>query len=534
MKKIWIVAIMAAFSVPALAQKNKQAPITPAPQGWHHLDMKNGGYRGISTEEAYNLLKGRKSETVVVAVIDDGVDVNHEDLKSVIWTNPKETDGNGKDDDNNGYVDDVHGWNFIGGKTADIDQDAVEMTRVYKSLKGRFEGKTAAQVAEADKADYARYVAVKKDWQKEHDQLQNQLDLIAGIEGIFRGASGGENMVSLFKVKDYLKTYKPTTKTEKKAKLVLKLQLMQAKEDRMIPIDLAFAKGKEQISSRLNYHMNPEFDPRASVVGDDYANSKEKIYGNNHVISHNGDHGTHVAGIIAGDRKNDIGMKGVADNVKIMAIRVVPDGDERDKDVANAIRYAADNGAKVVNMSFGKSYSWDKKVVDDAVKYAASKDVLLVHAAGNDAKNTDKANNFPKRTFEDGKQAENWLEIGASSWMPGDEAPARFSNYAQNSVDVFSPGVDIYSTVKDSKYDSYDGTSMASPVTAGIAALIRSYFPSLSAKDVKQIIIDSAIPYTEKVKIPGGKKKVDMKTLCRTGAIVNAEKAVKLAMERAK
>lgn len=533
LKKIGLAVVMLAIALPVSAQKNKPA-VPPAPAGWHHLDVAEG-YKGISTEKAYELLKGRTSQTVVVAVIDDGVDVAHEDLKSVIWTNPKEVAGNGKDDDGNGYVDDVHGWNFIGGKNADIDQDATEMARVYKSLKTRFEGKTAEQVAAADKADFARYQQVKKDYDKQRNEYVEQLDMMKAVENIFKSAAKGGEMVTTTAVKEYLKTYKPVTKAEKKAKTLTKIGLLKNKEERTLPVNKLFTKAIEQLSVFVNNHYNADFDPRAEVVGDNYANSNERVYGNNHYISHNGDHGTHVSGIIAADRTNEIGMKGVADNVKIMVLRVVPNGDERDKDVANAIRYAADNGAKVVNMSFGKSYSWDKKVVDEAVKYAASKDVLLVHAAGNDNKNTDEKDNFPNRKFEGGGEADNWLEIGASSWKPGIDGLATFSNYGKNNVHVFSPGVDIYSTVKgEGAYDSYSGTSMAAPVTAGIAALLRSYFPKLTAVQVKQILLDSAIPVTEKMKIPGGKKKVVMKELCRTGAIVNAAAAVKMAMEQSK
>ncbi|MBX7241479.1 MAG: S8 family peptidase [Bacteroidia bacterium] len=511
-----------------VAQAQKEAP-AKAPVGWHHLDMKKDGQFGISTEQAYEQLKGMKSQKVVVAVIDDGVDINHEDLKSVIWTNPKEIADNGIDDDKNGYVDDIHGWNFIGGKAEDIDHDSKEITRLYRSLKTKYENADPAKVT--DKAEYDRYLSIKKDFEKELKDAQSQLDMVNAMEGIFKGAAKGNPMVALSQVKTYLKTFKPATPAEKKAKTILKLQLMAAKGDNVLPVDQIFAEAKEQMASFTDYHLNVNYDPRA-IVGDDYVNVNERIYGNNRVISHNGDHGTHVAGLIGADRKNDIGGKGVADNVAIMAIRVVPDGDERDKDVANAIRYAADNGAKVVNMSFGKSYALNKKVVDDAVKYAASKDVLLVHAAGNDGKNNDKSNNFPNDKFEGGGEATNWIEVGASNWKPGADRTANFSNYGKTGVDVFSPGVDIFSSTKGDKYDSYPGTSMASPIVAGTAALIRSYFPALSASEVKEIIIKSAVPVTEKVKIPGSKKKTKFSELCVSGGIVNAAKAVEMAKKK--
>jgi cell wall-associated protease len=247
-------------------------------------------------------------------------------------------------------------------------------------------------------------------------------------------------------------------------------------------------------------------------------------------------HGTHVAGIIGAVRTNNKGMKGVADNVRIMGVRCVPDGDERDKDVANSIIYAVDNGAQVINMSFGKSFSWDKAAVDKAVKYAQSKDVLLVHAAGNDSKDNDnKANsNFPKANFEKAgwfspKKAKNWIEVGALSWKKDDDAVATFSNYGQGNVDLFAPGVDIYSTTPDGKYRNLSGTSMASPVTAGVAAVIRSYYPELTAEQVKECLEKSVVKQNYKVKKPGSEDKVPFSSLSRTGGVVNVYEAVKLA-----
>jgi cell wall-associated protease len=298
----------------------------------------------------------------------------------------------------------------------------------------------------------------------------------------------------------------------------------------------------EQLQEAIDYfagkskQWDPDFNPRADIVKDNYADSYEKNYGNNDVKGPEAMHGTHVAGIIGGIRTNNKGMKGVADNVRIMGIRCVPDGDERDKDVANSIIYAVDNGAQVINMSFGKSFSWDKTAVDKAVKYAQSKDVLLVHAAGNDSKDNDnKANsNFPKATFEKAgwfspKKAKNWIEVGALSWKKDDDAVATFSNYGQGNVDLFAPGVDIYSTTPDGKYKNLSGTSMASPVTAGVAAVIRSYYPELTAEQVKECLEKSVVKQNYSVKKPGSDDKVPFKSLSRTGGVVNVFEAVKLA-----
>ena len=152
---------------------------------------------------------------------------------------------------------------------------------------------------------------------------------------------------------------------------------------------------KTDSQNKLDYAYNPDYDSRKLIVKDNYADSNERFYGNNDVEGPDALHGTHVAGIVGAVVGNEIGSDGIARNVKLMSVRAVPDGDERDKDVANAIRYAVDNGATIINMSFGKGYSWDKKAVDEAVKYAAKHDVLLVHAAGNSGQNNDKTDNFP-------------------------------------------------------------------------------------------------------------------------------------------
>ncbi len=291
---------------------------------------------------------------------------------------------------------------------------------------------------------------------------------------------------------------------------------------------------KDYFDGQLNYYYNVDFNPRAEIVGDNYDDPYQRNYGNNDVQGPDAGHGTHVAGIIAASRGNEVGIQGVADNVRIMSVRAVPDGDERDKDVASAIIYAVDNGASIINMSFGKSYGWNKKVVDEAVKYAMKNDVLLVHAAGNDGKNTDVASNFPndgfaKRGLFGPKIAKNWIEVGALTYKGGEDAPATFSNYGKDNVDVFAPGYQILSTTPDQGYDKFSGTSMAAPVTAGVAAVLRSYFPELTAQQVKEIIEGSIVPQNQKVKQPGSGDLVSFSDLCKTAGVVSSYNAVKKA-----
>jgi subtilisin family serine protease len=267
-------------------------------------------------------------------------------------------------------------------------------------------------------------------------------------------------------------------------------------------------------------------------VGDDYSDKTERIYGTPDVEGPDASHGTHVAGIVGAVRGNSLGIDGVATGVRIMSVRAVPNGDERDKDVANAIRYAADNGADIINMSFGKGYSPEKDVVDAAVRHADSLGVLMIHAAGNDGENIDSTANFPTRNYLDGGQAQHWIEVGASSWKGGADLAAPFSNYGAASVDVFAPGVSIYSTVPDDAYERNDGTSMAAPMVTGLAALLMAYHPDLTALQVREVILNTATPYAEQsVTVPGGNRSAPFESLSRTGAIINAEGAVRRAAE---
>jgi subtilisin family serine protease len=498
-----------------------------APANWFNLDRTTDRVTGVSTEKAYELLRNKTSRPVVVAVIDGGIDVKHEDLQGKLWTNPRETAGNGVDDDKNGFVDDVYGWNFIGGKDGrNVNEETYELTRQYVALKKRFEGKQ--KVRRREKADFAQYQKVKDEFETKVAELKKQAEGYLGFAKAYKSAA------------DFLKTHlgkdsltaadvdalRPTDQRVAQAQKIVQYAFENGINEKEL------TEAEEYFDRSLNYGYNPDFDGR-KVVGDDPGNLAEKGYGNNDVTGPDARHGSHVAGIIAANRSNDTGIKGVADNVQIMAIRAIPNGDERDKDVANAIRYAVDNGAQIINMSFGKDYSPDKEYVDEAVRYAVSKGVLLVHAAGNDSKDIDTENNFPTRKYaKGGQETAQWLEIGASSWGGNDNFVGNFSNYGKRTVDVFAPGVDVFSTTPGSKYESLSGTSMAAPVTSGVAALLMSYYPQLTAAQVKDIIVKSSVKYADqKVNKPGEDKSetVAFGDLSISGGVVNAYEAVKLA-----
>jgi subtilisin family serine protease len=521
MKKSIIILTFAAQSIFVYGQN-------AAPANWFNLDPKINKINGVSTERTYNeLLAGKSSQKVIVAVIDGGTDVVHEDLKRLIWINMREVPNNKIDDDNNGYVDDINGWNFIGGQQQNVAEDNLEVTRLYKQLKARYEKVDTNSLDGVEKDNYAFYKKVKATYTKGYSEYAMYNNIYTSLEkGVTSLTTNlGKDSLSMAE----FKSYKPADMNESMAHNSISKSFTASKKNYVVISK--FSKGlqgaKEQISKFVDFHYNLDFDSR-NIVGDNYEVATERFYGNNKVSEPNGEHGTHVAGIIAADRNNGLGIKGVSDQAEIMVLRVVPDGDERDKDVANAIRYAVDNGAKVINMSFGKAFSPYKNVVDEAVLYALSKDVLLVHAAGNDHKNLEIENNYPNDKVTN-YNASNWIEVGASSWKNKKLIPADFSNYGKQSVDVFAPGVDINSCIPDNKYASFNGTSMASPVTAGVAAVLRSYYPALSAAEVKEIIMQSAIKVKGKVLIPGTKKKVKMNDLCVSGGIVNLYEAVKLA-----
>ena len=534
-KRNLFIPFLALFILPFTTQAQK---LKAGKANWQNLDLVEDGIRGISTEKAYKeLLKNKKGTAVIVAVIDGGVQADHEDLKSVMWVNEKEIPGNGIDDDGNGYVDDIHGWNFIGNADGeDVQYDNLEFVRLLRDLQPKYISVLpSTQLDEKDKKEFQDYQGMVSVYMAKLQNAQmGELSFRTLKENIDKIE---ENIGKENPVESDFSAYKAKDKTENRALRVITSAMKDDKTYKEFYEEIKEAF--DYYTSQVKYHLNMAYNSRG-IVGDDYENSEERYYGNNDVEGPDGFHGTHVAGIIGAVRDNGIGIQGVANNVQIMGIRTVPDGDERDKDVANAIRYATDNGAKVINMSFGKSYAKDKHAVDEAVKYAMSKDVLLVQAAGNDGEDIDKEPNFPNRYFTDSLgmnkgEATGWIVVGASSWNKGDVI-ASFSNYGKKSVDVFAPGMDINSAAPGSKYKEASGTSMAAPVVAGLAALIRSHYPKFTAIDVRDIIMESAVKIDDKVKVMDGRvsKKVMLSDISQTGGVVNAYEALKLAKERYK
>jgi len=518
-----------------LSNNTSDIPSNPteltATKDWHLSSPSGYPYYGTGVNKAYAEFLNDKSSSneIIVAIIDSGTDIEHEDLRGNIWINEDEIPDNGIDDDGNGYIDDIHGWNFIGGPDGKhVNDDTYELTRIYASMRDDYIGLTRQDIPESQIEDFEYFQEIQSAFEKkkaENDQI------LANVKNISQAILGARQILGVSSM-DSLTSEQKKPKPNDGPYIQQAKGLAQFLDDNGLTeedIDEAL----EQFQSLSDYGLNSDFNPRP-IVGDDYEDLTYRYYGNNDVKAVRNDHGTHVAGIVGAVRSNDFGIDGIA-NVKLMILRTTPNGDERDKDVANAIRYAAENGARVLNMSFGKGYSPQKKYVDEAVKFADSVGVLMINGSGNDAENIDSVESFPNKFYMVGGQAEGFMTVGASSWKTGKDLTASFSNYGQYNVDIFAPGVDIYSTYPDNTYKAVDGTSMASPLVAGVAALVMMYYPELTSLEVKQILMETSTkPENEIVVKPGSDEDIPFSSLSVSGGIVNAYEALKRAEQLVK
>ena len=502
-------------------------------KAWAGSDLVTDTIPGMSVQKAYDeIIKDFQGKTVIVGVVDSGVDIEHEDLKNVIWTNEDEIPGNGIDDDKNGYVDDIHGWNFLGNTI----EENLEYVRILKNLKPKYDGKDASDIAEANKEEFALYEKAQKEYDEEYSEISrnvnyyNQLSQqIASARAAVSEKLGKED----FTKEELMAMEAEETSLQQQKGLLL--NIMNNGGEDLDDVASQIQGGIDYYQGRLDSHLNLELEGRKT--GDNPDDLTDTNYGNNDVDGPDPEkadakHGTHVAGIIAAERNNGIGMNGVARNIKIMAVRAVPDGDEYDKDIALGIRYAVDNGAKVINTSFGKYYSTHPEWVIDAIKYAAKKDVLIVNAAGNDALDMDATRIYPNDQTPDNNEeiADNFLTVGASNFDYGSDLVARFSNYGQTNVDVFAPGTKIWSTTPNNEYEFLQGTSMASPAVAGVAAMIRSLYPKLSAAEVKEVLMKSGLASPQEVMVGGNSDDIrPFAELSVSGRMVNMYNALIMA-----
>lgn len=532
MKKINLVLIITCFlNVHIFCQSNKSKDL---PINWHHLSYDLNSIPGISTNRLYNeLLQEKTSTKIIVAVLDAGVDIMHEDLKENIWINKDEIPNNGIDDDKNGYIDDVHGWNFLGNKNGEnLHYDTWEITRKYQKLRDRYSIIDTTDLTELQKKDFYEFKKLEADIFNQRSEAKKMYDrltafreeLYKNIEIISPYSKNEELTIELLKSID---TKNDTTAEKARVRLIKSYEAGYNKQF----TDLVYNSYK----NKYQYKLNPDFDNRY-IIGDKTEDLNEKYYGNPDVAGPDPFHGTSVAGIIGAIRDNKMGIDGIANNVLIMPVRVIPSGDERDKDVANAIYYAVDNGAKILNMSFGKPISPYREHVEKAIKYAEEKCVLLITGSGNDGENVDSFPRYPNKYYSDGTECETWINVGATSWKLDSEFVCSFSNYGRNNTDLMAPGNNITTLYPENKTLLSEGTSIAAPMVSGVAALVWSHFPELTAQQIKKILLESIDYYGNmRVNQPSSENKnMLFKNLSKTGGVINAYKAFLLATEESK
>jgi subtilisin family serine protease len=531
--KRYLLLIITLFSVNASAQVTTVDSLEADYLNWYNKSPELDKICGTAVDRAYEtILKDRKPQKVIiVAVIDGGVDVRHEDLAGQVWINKGEIPDNGIDDDKNGYIDDINGWNFLGNSKGEhLDTENLQITRIYRDYKAKFEFKTAKDVTEEDKADFDMYTAAKAEYDeyvvKYEGIIERYTKLIVKIEMAHKE-------LKVFLKKDSI-SMDDIKGIESEDSLINDYQKLLSRGANLAGLKGAIDYYKVYTESYFNLVLNA----RANIIGDNPTDMKDAFYGNGDVKGPSADHGSMVSGIIGAVRNNGIGINGIATAVKIMALRSIPNGDEYDKDVALSIRYAVDNGANIINMSFGKGYSPMESEVYAAIKYAESKGVLMIAASGNEGQDVDVITHYPTPYSKQGNLVSTWLTVGANSKYFKEKMTASFSNYGAEKVHVFAPGVKVISISPDDNYDMMNGTSFSCPVVTGVAALVWSYYPELSASELREILMQSSVIYKNmKVNLPGsfedGKvPSVKFGKLSESGGVVNAYYALQMVEKR--
>ena len=504
-------------------------------KNWHHRDIEDDTIPGVSLEKAYDLLlKDKQGNGVVVAVIDMEVDIDHEDLKDRVWTNEKEVPGNGKDDDDNGYIDDIRGWNFLGNsKGENVRFMQYEYTRIICKYDSVFKDADSTDISPDQKKEYAEYVRARKVYD---ERMEYAIEAKKNSDLLFE-----EYYLAQKELAPYFPSGYSLGKLDSLKNIitdsVIKERITLMEDCIKYNITEEYVKDyKLKSDERIDKLLNTGYDER-KIIGDDPTDISDTRYGNNRVNGNASflNHGTLISGIIAANRANNIGIKGFSDHLKILPLSISAYGDEHDKDIALAIRYAVDNGAKIINMSFGKEFSLYKRWVDDAIAYAEQRDVLIITSASNDGVDLDTGeySNYPDDVDDNGNESvKNFIKVGSSGHVLGESLVSSGSNYGKKSVDVFAPGIDIYTTsTKQGKYEFFNGTSPATAIVSGIAGLLFSYYPKLTAVQVKEIILQSGVSFDIDCLVPGDKnqKRLPFGEFSRSGKIVNAYNALLMA-----
>jgi cell wall-associated protease len=513
-------------------------------ENWSHLDSDKDKIYGISLQKLYNenIIKNN-SNSLIVAIIDTQIDLNQEDLKGKIWVNTKEIPDNKIDDDKNGYIDDINGWNFVGKPNGGyFSYGNFEYTRVVKRWDSYFKNKK--YVSEDSLIVFEEYKSAQAKldksikyyigWKKSLDFRINHYKIVEDTINYFFPKKD----YTIAKLDSLYQKYKINDKTFKQRRDDNDLDLGSLIYYKKTDLEMGdktiedLIGPSNQFDSIINKNLNVNFVDRDMIQ--DNPTKLEKGYGNNqlNLYKNLNYHSTVVSGVIAGNRNNNIGIKGFHDNIKIMPLSTSISGDEHDKDIANAIYYAVDNGAKIINMSFGKEFSLEKKWTFDAYKYAEDHNVLIVHISGNDKFDIDKNPYYPNDNDYVNKKevVGNFINVGSISKRTDSTMVSKFSNYGKENVDIFAPGEEIYVAKPNNEYGYDSGTSLAGPMVSGTAALIWLYYPKLTVKQVKDIILESGVSIDKMVVKPGTKDEmVPFADLCKTGKVLNAYNAMQLA-----
>ena len=558
MKKYFLLLMASACISVANAQlvkQNDQGEKKQSDLDWYNCSFDKDNVYGAEVNKAYDFLKGKKmKKRPVVALIGSGIDVEHEDLKQAIWFNPKEK-ADGKDNDKNGLVDDINGWNFLGGKDGQVMESTMrEGDREFLRLKDK----------------YADYMFDGKDYYKIINEKMTKVPAPENVdefnyyrfnvmpESPIAGSYGGWVLVQAVKEyaakfdkmmrerfpnkeltqEDFNICYDPKAPRDSLAEvafMVCAYGFSIYQTDKWDAVYAGIKSGAQIQQSQAEYEAKVKqfgSDGRATIIGDNYLDINDNKYGNNVLLTTDASIGTMEAGIIAGKRDNGLGGNGIMDQAEIMTLRVSANGEPYLKDIALAIRYAVDHGADVILLPVQNSlYPEDqKKWISEALEYAESKGVLAITPAWEASQDLSKDIYFPNRWMTGKKELTN-LMVVSSSDKEGN--PSMTSNYGAKEVDLYAPGIDIYSTYTGDTYQTGTGIGLAAATTVGVAALLKAYYPQLTGTQIRNILLESVTSRkdveVEKGIRVNGQASQDLflfGDLCLSGGILNAYQAV--------
>lgn len=565
MKKYFLLLMASACISVADAQliKQNEEQKKQADLDWYNCSFDKDGVYGAEVNKAYDFLKGKKiKKRPVVALIGSGMDIEHEDLKQAIWVNPKEK-ADGKDNDKNGLVDDINGWNFLGGKDGQVMEATMrEGDREFLRLKDKyadyiFDGKNYNKVIDGKLTKVADPENIE-----EYNYYRNQVLPESPMAGTYSGwqltyilKAYADKFDQMMKERfpgkelteaDFSICYDPKAPRDSLSEVSFMMCAMGFgvyKTDKWETVYAGIKSGAQIEQAKAEYERKVgQFgaDGRKDIIGDNYLDINYNKYGNNVLLTADAAIGTMEAGIIVAKRENGLGGNGIMDQAEIMTLRVAANGEPYLKDIALAIRYAVDHQADIIMLPVQNTlYPEDqKKWISEALEYAESKGVFCITPAWEGAQDLAVETYYPNRWMTGKKELTN-LMVVCSSDKNGN--PSMNSNYGAKEVDLYAPGMEIYSTYTGDTYQSGTGLGLAAATTVGVAALIKAYYPHLTGTQIRNILLETVTSRkdaeVEKGIIVDGKPTQDLflfGDLCLSGGIINAYQAVVAADKIAK